>query len=133
MCVHTSRHVSCMRNQYSLFRHLDLQPQNWHLTRTSPPQSCALPEVSGLYVITSKRKVCVHAGEQPMNSYTLHRCTCNHTRRHRHTQINLSSHCWILFLMLLTSISPVTCTGACTRIRVPGLVFTLTLIRSLKP
>ena len=33
------------------------------------------------------------------------------TRRHQHAQIHLSSELWILFLMLLVSISPNSCSG----------------------
>ena len=62
----------------------------------------------------------------------LHRCT--HTRRHQHTQNNLSSQLWVLFLMLIISISPNSCSGgACENAHPHSLLYPHTKTVSPEP
>merc|ERR1719326_967993 len=63
------------------------------------------PAVSGLYGIISKGRLCLRASNP-----RIHNLTHMRTRTHQHAQI--SSKLWILFLMLLISMSPNSCRGA---------------------
>ena len=96
------------------------RPQSlvFNLTITLPSQGRA-PELSGLYDIPSKwqRRTPVRNKHTLMH---LHRALMRlrkGTHTHQYAQIKLPSELWILFLVVLISISPNFCSGgACTNL-----------------
>ena len=105
---------------YSLLPRLDSQQtHNCHSTLTSPSQGRA-PGVSGLNMYNStysKWQLRTRVGNPCTPTLTQIKADI-HKRTHVDTiiypQTNLSSQLWMLLLMLLISISPNSCNGACT-------------------
>ena len=74
------------------------------------------PEVPGLCGITSNWQLRIR-----VSNPCIHRLAQMHTCEHPHAQMNLSSQLWILFLLLLISISPNSCRGGTFLVHISNL------------